>query len=1281
MKTQLAIAISSALALGAASATAASWSDAPLQLKNTSSSKHSITGMPDQYDDQLGASFQWAKTDQYRPALGALKSEIRTQSYADHYLSSHYGLGVDKGDNSARLLSLSDYGRGAIVAKYGQTLHGIPVFNRHVNVMMDQEMNLVASSGGFAATAPAVTLHYGSEHAALNYATLDLVGAESLEGQGAPLPGGYTGWQSQLRSEDYRFSTLPRTKKVWFEEQGKLRAAYFVEVALTSISSTERQNYSYVIDATTGKVLFKHDQIAHSGEFGYRVYAHDSGMPWDGPHGNVIPATSADQQDAAAYLDAPLVTLAHGPISTQDPWLSEDALVTKGNNVHAYADVAAPDGFSEGDVEAEVTATQTFDYAYNTNEPEHSTNNRKAAIVNLFYLNNYLHDEFYDHGFDEASGNAQQSNYGRGGVEGDPLHVEVQDYSGTNNANMSTPADGYSPTMQMYLFDSKDASVGKDFGVVASADSVSGLLNSSQMAGFGPQSFDLTGNAKIINDGVGEGRDGCEATSQDLTGVIAIIDRGSCAFTDKVLFAQNAGAIAAIVVNNQDDGTPAPMGGTDENVTIPSMGLSFADGAKLYSVIDNGESLSLRLYGSRAMKGSSWDNGIVAHEWGHYITNRLIGNGSGLTNQQGRSMGEGWGDFHALLMLSDATDSDLPGNELFQKAYAATSYVAGFYSGIRNFPYSSDMKVNPLTFANVTLGNGTRADRNGAAEVHDAGEPWAAMLWDSYVALINDERYGFDEARNRMKSYLVASYKMTPNAPTYTEARDALLAAAYANDPQDYQLILSAFARRGMGLGAVSPARDSTTHEGVVESYKTQYSSVEVTSHQIETDFEGLTNGYCTKDGILDKGETGTVKFTVRNRGSEAFDELKAKVSVVGDQQVSFSNGGEVIFKDLGITGTANSSVLEFTLDEVGIEDTLTFSLSFDGLAEETVAVDYEYNTTVNMGYISKPLVGGSALSDMENSTGLANLQEQVLSGGANAVNTVVLDRTFADQLPVGEQYLLIKNNPFASDVAAQTQPFTVGSEGDFTVSWFQYFIIEEGWDGGVVEISVNGGEWQDVVDAGGVFTGSGYVGELNELLPERQVFTGNQGGDEGVNFGTSLNGQQVQLRFRLVSDDFAAGYGWMIDDLQINNAATPVFFDLVSGDTIACDNRLPHVDAFVSSTSVSSGDAVELTASAVDANAGDTLTYTWQQTAGTQVVLTGADSVEASFVAPTLSSAETLTFKVTVNDGTGSVEKEVSVTVAATAPVQGSGSSSSGAFAAWLMALLPFAFWRRRRQ
>ena len=58
----------------------------------------------------------------------------------------------------------------------------------------------------------------------------------------------------------------------------------------------------------------------------------------------------------------------------------------------------------------------------------------------------------YEYGFDEASGNFQMLNYTGEGEGGDPVIADAQDGSGYNNSNFSTPPEGQSPRMQMYLF-------------------------------------------------------------------------------------------------------------------------------------------------------------------------------------------------------------------------------------------------------------------------------------------------------------------------------------------------------------------------------------------------------------------------------------------------------------------------------------------------------------------------------------------------------------------------------------------------------------------------------------------------------------------------------------------------------------------------------------------------------------------------------------------------------------------------------------------------------------
>jgi hypothetical protein len=74
------------------------------------------------------------------------------------------------------------------------------------------------------------------------------------------------------------------------------------------------------------------------------------------------------------------------------------------------------------------------------------------GAVSLFYYNNLMHDYMYSIGFTEALWNFQQDNFGKGGAGKDGVQAEVQDGSGTDNANFSSPFDGSNPRMQMYLF-------------------------------------------------------------------------------------------------------------------------------------------------------------------------------------------------------------------------------------------------------------------------------------------------------------------------------------------------------------------------------------------------------------------------------------------------------------------------------------------------------------------------------------------------------------------------------------------------------------------------------------------------------------------------------------------------------------------------------------------------------------------------------------------------------------------------------------------------------------
>jgi extracellular elastinolytic metalloproteinase len=101
-------------------------------------------------------------------------------------------------------------------------------------------------------------------------------------------------------------------------------------------------------------------------------------------------------------------------------------------------------------MDAEGGSSLTFDFSLDFTLPP--TAWKDAAVTNLFYWNNIVHDVFYRYGFDEVSGNFQTNQYGHGGLGNDSVQAEAQDGSGVNNANFGTPVDGGRPRMQMYVW-------------------------------------------------------------------------------------------------------------------------------------------------------------------------------------------------------------------------------------------------------------------------------------------------------------------------------------------------------------------------------------------------------------------------------------------------------------------------------------------------------------------------------------------------------------------------------------------------------------------------------------------------------------------------------------------------------------------------------------------------------------------------------------------------------------------------------------------------------------
>ncbi|MBZ4370622.1 myxosortase-dependent M36 family metallopeptidase [Corallococcus sp. AS-1-6] len=1238
----------------------------------------------EQSEQRLGVpTFAWATQDgaQSKSVIrsgmtveGAARAHLQT--VADNYRLTREDVA------GANLRSVHNTGKGAIVATFNQSVGGIPVFRNEIKVIMGQDLRLVAVSGYLAPSELALSARTKAR------AGFNLGAADAVSGAFKDLTGSGTQATSFInagtRGDDTFFELAPgaksalpqdlatpaRARQVFFMLAGNLEPAWYVEVNAGPKAARSSQYFGYVISAATGQVLFRNDLSADAGTaFTYKVWADTASpfIPEDGPQGNdATPHPTGTRDGYQAPLNRPAndITLANSPYSKNDPWLPANATQTTGNNVDAYADLNAPDGFQPGtrDTRAETTSDNTFSYVYDTTKaPGTSTEQIKASVVNLFYVNNFLHDWFYDAGFDEAAGNAQSFNFGRGGVEGDPLQAQAQDYGGRNNANMSTPADGASPRMQMYVFDGTP-----ELSVTAPA-ALAGIYEAGS-ASYGKQAYDVTGEIKVPETN----KDGCAAFDPGyFTGKIALIDRGTCNFVIKSLNAQNAGAIATVIANNAA-GSTISMGGNgtdDAKINTPSLMITQAAGTAWKAAAATEPVAVHFLRAPDQDRDGTLDNGIIAHEWGHYISNRLVGNAAGLSNNQGRSMGEGWGDFHAMLMQVRESDRTKAGNNNWQGVYSTAGYVTsggknqGYYYGIRRLPYTTDMSKNGYTFRHIanftTLPNelATASTANNS-EVHNSGEVWATALWECYTSLLN--AHPFQEAQDRMKRYLVASYKATPNAPTFTEARDAVLAVALASDPADYQRFVAAFAKRGLGFGAKSPDRDAFDHIGVTESFASA-GNLEVTSITLAD-----SAGGCDQDGILDIGEQGELKITVRNVGGNGLSAFSGTVSSTSTTAtLEFPNGAAINVPALSrgasatITVPVNVTAVSGSPARAGIK--VVFDTNEIPAAAKTVTFDPRVNydhvpTTSNTETFESGLRGWTV------SQNLSSSGDWTLSGSP------------ANRYAHG-------NDPGTAAETTITSPWLkVDDAADFIIS-YKYrhsfeFDSNASYDGAVLEFTVDGIDWIDpwdlypVVDAdpGYVdYIAAGGGNPLEDRAAMARVSTGFPAfKTASINFGTffpDLELKNVRFRFRIGGDVAVGGYGLDVDDVTFEGASA-VFSGQAdqAASTGAC-NVPPVANAGpsrVGTAAVAEGTLVNgvlnratITLNGTgsfdpDAAAGETLTYNWTQVGGaTPVSLTGADTATPSFVAD-VDYTDILSFQLVVTDAAGkaSAPKTVDIQV-----------------------------------
>eukprot|EP00479_Gromia_sphaerica_P007881 TRINITY_DN2804_c0_g1_i1.p1 TRINITY_DN2804_c0_g1~~TRINITY_DN2804_c0_g1_i1.p1 ORF type:complete len:376 (+),score=82.71 TRINITY_DN2804_c0_g1_i1:413-1540(+) len=189
--------------------------------------------------------------------------------------------------------------------------------------------------------------------------------------------------------------------------------------------------YDASVCAETGDVLQLDDFVDW---FTYDMYSLGANDPEDGQPRSIVP----EHRDAD-----------YAPFGWHDRGNGISYRTTRGNNVNAQENWSGTTPW-ENNYRPTAAADDSFHFPINfAQDPRQYID---AATTNLFVANNYIHDIFYQYGFDEVSGNFQANNFGRGGAQNDAVTAHCQDGSGFNNANFATPSDGSPGRMRMYVW-------------------------------------------------------------------------------------------------------------------------------------------------------------------------------------------------------------------------------------------------------------------------------------------------------------------------------------------------------------------------------------------------------------------------------------------------------------------------------------------------------------------------------------------------------------------------------------------------------------------------------------------------------------------------------------------------------------------------------------------------------------------------------------------------------------------------------------------------------------
>jgi hypothetical protein len=358
------------------------------------------------------------------------------------YLGAHASdFGLSPGD--LQTLAVTDMytdrtGSGMTHIYLRQSYNGLSVESAQIGIHLLADGSVMTANGSFVASLAATDV--GAPPApAISALDALLAGATDLglTASAAPRvsrdPSGID--QDQILDAP-GISIRPVTAQLSYAADAGLQSARLAwEFVITAVSP-EFQIYHAFVDAGTGDLLRAYEWVDHLDS--YNVFAFPNATPNYGPR-----VTVTDQAS---------------PIASPFGWHDTNGAAgaeftdTRGNNVDAFVDVNAQGSPSQDRPNGGADLIFDFPIDFGADPLSYAD----AAVTNLFYANNVIHDLHFIYGFDEASGNFQVTNYSGEGSGNDPVlaaEAYAFNFGAVDNAFMATLPEGESPFMGMFLWD------------------------------------------------------------------------------------------------------------------------------------------------------------------------------------------------------------------------------------------------------------------------------------------------------------------------------------------------------------------------------------------------------------------------------------------------------------------------------------------------------------------------------------------------------------------------------------------------------------------------------------------------------------------------------------------------------------------------------------------------------------------------------------------------------------------------------------------------------------